>query len=188
MMGNNPFALGYKAGPEHRTQLLARAILDLEASPECRGMPYRATTYAEILGVSTRTVGRSLAVLRKAGAVRLLSRGPFPPALEVADLDRLCAVSVGEAVEIEDGGAQAEPEGEAQAEPKGEAAPTVEALAAVVGSLVEAVRTLADDVLMLRLRLEDSGPLSRQFRRQRRRRGQRRWGARMPSKAARGSA
>ena len=179
-MGSNPFALGYKAGPEHRTQLLARAILDLEASPECRGMPYRATTYAEILGVSTRTVGRSLAVLRKAGVVRLLKRGPFPPALEVADLDRLCAVSVGEVFEVEDVGEQAEP--------KGEDAPSVEVLAAVVGSLAKEVRTLADDVLRLRLQLEDSGALSRQFRRQRRRQGRRRGGARMPSKSARGSA
>ena len=182
-MESNPFALGYKAGPAYTTQLLARAILELEAS----GMPYQATTYAEILDVSTRTVGRSLKVLRKAGAVRLLSRGPFPPVLEVADLDRLCAASVGEAFEVEDVGAQAEPKSKAQAEPKGKAVPTVEALAAVVGSLAEALRTLADDVLRLRLQLEDSGPLSRQFRRQRRRRGRRRGGAKMPSKSARGS-
>ena len=175
MMGSNPFALGYKAGPAHRTQLLARAILDLEESG-----PHSTKTYAKMLGVSPRTVGRSIRVLRKAGVVDLLSRGPFPPALVILDLDRLCAASVGEAFEVEDDGAQAEP--------KGKAAPSVEALAAVVGSLAEAVRTLADDVLRLRLQLEDSGPLSRQFRRQRRRRGQRRWGARMPSKAARGSA
>ena len=181
-MGNNPFALGYKAGPAHRTQLLARAILDLEESG-----PHSTKTYAKMLGVSPRTVGRSIRVLRKAGVVDLLSRGPFPPALVILDLDRLCAASVGEAFEVEDVGAQAEPKGEAQAEPKGEGAPSVEALAAVVGSLAEAVRTLADDVLRLRLQLKDSGPLSRQFRRQRRRRGRRRGGAKMPSKSARGS-